>query len=98
MRLVAIVIGAVLLMAAVRWDSGGNQLWPLLKNDYEQGFVKWFLAVVLIGAIGYVPELRGVSTLLLAIIILDLLFQAIHKNPDLLSGAVQAVSAPAKAS
>jgi len=98
-RIVSIVIGAVLILAAVRWDSGGSNLWPLLKGDFEPGkqgnFLAWFVAILVIGGIGYIPELKSISSVLLAIVIVGLLFSAIKKNPSLLSQAAQAVtSAP----
>ncbi len=110
MRVVAIILGALLLLVAVRGtqtDSApgagdGKGLWPLLKNDFEPGqqgnFLAWFVAILIIGGIGYVPELKGVSTLLLAIVITALLFSAIKKNPQLLNEAASAVIAPQKAS
>jgi hypothetical protein len=96
MRLVAIIAGAVLLLAAARWNEGGSNLWPLLKGDFEPGkqgnFIAWFVAIVAIGALGYVPELKGISTLFLAIVIVVLIFSAIKKNPQLLQQAAQAVT------
>lgn len=75
MRIVAIVLGAVLLLAAVRDRQG--QLWALFKGDFEPGqkgnFVAWFAAIFLIGALGYVDTLRPVANTMLALVILVLL-------------------------
>lgn len=99
MRIVAIIIGAILLVVAVRGteidsspDAGdGKGLWPLLKNDFEPGqqgnFLAWLVAILVVGAIGYVPELEGVSTLFMALLITVLVMSAIKKNPTLLQDA-----------
>lgn len=98
MRMVSIIIGAVLILAAINWtDASGNakgsNLWPLLKNDFEpqQGsggnFLAYFAAIVIIGTLGYVPELRSVSVLLLAIVIAILLMKAVKQNPNFLQSA-----------
>lgn len=101
MRLVAIIIGAILIDVAVRGtttDSApgandGKGFWPLLKQDFEPGqqgnFLAWFVAILAIGALGYIPELKGVSTMFLAIVVVVLLFSAIKKNPQLLQQAAQ---------
>ena len=99
MRVVAIVVGAILLLVAVRGteiDSApgandGKGLWPLLKNDLEPGqqgnFLAWLVAILVIGAIGYIPELETVSTLFIALLIVVLVMQAVKKNPNLLQSA-----------
>lgn len=88
MRVTAIIIGAILLIAAVRGtekDSApgandGQGLWGLLKNDFEPGqkgnFLAWFAAILAIGAIGYIPHMEGISTMLLAIVIVVLLLES----------------------
>jgi hypothetical protein len=86
MRILAIVFGAVLLIVAVRGretDAGGegtgtgNGLWPLLKQDFEPGqkgnFLAWFAAILIIGMLGYIPQLKPFSNSLLALIIVVLL-------------------------
>ncbi len=110
MRLVAIILGALLLLVAYRGtekdsvhgNGDGKGLWPLLKGDFEPGpqgnFIAWFVAIVTIGALGYVPPLKTVSTLMLALVIVALLFSAIHKNPQLLNQAASAIIQPQKAS
>lgn len=99
MRVVAIAIGALLLLVAVRGtesDSAqgagdGKGLWPLLKNDFEPGqqgnFLAWLVAILVIGAIGYIPQLEGVSTLFIALLIAVLVMSAVKKNPNLLQDA-----------
>lgn len=103
MRLVAIIIGAVLVLVAVRGSevnssvnaTDGKGLWPLLKGDFEPGqqgnFLAWFVAIVIIGGIGYVPQLEGISTLFLALLIVVLVMAAVKKNPNLLQNAASEV-------
>jgi hypothetical protein len=99
MRVVAIIVGAVLLLVAVRGteiDSApgandGKGLWPLLKNDFEPGqqgnFLAWLVAILVVGAIGFVPQLEGISTLFIALLIVVLVMSAAKKNPNLLQNA-----------
>lgn len=99
MRVVAIIFGAVLLLVAVRGteiDSApgandGKGLWPLLKGDFEPGkqgnFLAWLVAILVVGALGYVPQLEGVSTLFIALMITVLVMSAAKKNPNLLQNA-----------
>ncbi len=92
MRILAIVFGAVLLIAAVRGteeNAGGPKatdhegLWPLLKEDLEPGpkgnFVAWFAAIFIVGALGYVDPLRPIANSMLALLIL-VLFLAEEKS------------------
>lgn len=99
MRVAAIIIGAILLLVAVRGteiDSApgandGKGLWPLLKGDFEPGqkgnFLAWLVAILVVGAIGYIPQLEGVSTLFIALLIAVLVMSAVKKNPTLLQDA-----------
>lgn len=99
MRLVAIILGAALLLVAVRGteiDSAkgandGKGLWPLLKNDFEPGqqgnFLAWLVAILVVGGIGYIPQLEGVSTLFLALLIAVLVMSAVKNEPNLLQNA-----------
>jgi len=85
MRILAIVFGAVLLIVAVRGtyenaggvnSTDGKGFWPLLKNDFEPGqrgnFLAWFAAILIIGMLGYIPQLKPFSNTLLALIIVVL--------------------------
>lgn len=80
MPLVFIFIGAVFLIAAIRGtvnDSAtgaGDGLISLLKNDLNPSqtgsFGPWLLAIVAIGAIGYIPGLKQVSWAFMALVII----------------------------
>jgi len=88
MKVLAIILGALLVDVAVRGtyeDSApgandGKGLWPLLKADFEPGakgnFLAWFAAILIIGMIGYVPELKPIANSMLVLVILVLLLAA----------------------
>lgn len=86
MRILAIILGLVLVDVAVRGTyqnaggvsaTDGQGLIPLLKNDFEPGakgnFLAWFAAILIIGAIGYVPQLEPIANAMLVLVILVLL-------------------------
>jgi hypothetical protein len=83
MPIALVIIGVFLLVAAVRWNSGGNQVWTLLQSDLQGksvatgkqsgSFFAWAAAIILIGAVGYVDELKPVANTMLALVIVVLL-------------------------
>ena len=66
MPLLLIIVGAVLLVTAIRGTTGS--LATHLAQDFSGQFLVWLLAIVLIGAIGYAPPLKQISRLLLALV------------------------------
>lgn len=62
-----IVAGIVLIL--VGWQGTQDQFFTLLKGDVPH-FVVWAIAIFVIGAIGYVPRLKGISNAFLALVIL----------------------------
>jgi hypothetical protein len=60
--------GALLLIAAVRGTQ--DDLFKQLRADLTgpNNFVFWMLAILLIGAIGYIPKLKPFSVALLALV------------------------------
>ncbi len=66
MPFLLVLIGAVLLVAAVRNTEG--DLGNALAADVP-GFIKWALAIVAVGALGWVPGLRVISRWLLALVL-----------------------------
>jgi hypothetical protein len=72
MGLALLMAGAVLLIAAVR-DRQGD-LFSLVEGDLTgpNNFFQWALAIVIIGAIGYVPKLKPLSTGLLALVLISI--------------------------
>jgi len=72
MSFALLIIGAFLLIAAIRGTQ--DQLFSLLKGDFTgaNNFVYWFLAILAIGAVGYIPRLKPLSVALLALVIVVL--------------------------
>lgn len=77
-----LIIGIVLLIAAVRNTygatnavTGGPGLGALLQNDFtgSNNFVYWVVAILIIGALGYIPKLKPLSVALLTLVIIVLL-------------------------
>jgi hypothetical protein len=75
MPIVLIIVGIVLLSSALRGTS--TQLFTLVRGDFvgPNNFLYWILALVVIGAIGYVPKLKVFSDLFLAVIVLVLVLK-----------------------
>lgn len=72
MPFILLIIGIVLVVAAVR-----NQQAPLVAligGDFSGAgnFFYWLAALILIGAVGYIPKLKPVSDGLLILVILAL--------------------------
>jgi hypothetical protein len=66
MSLIALIIGLVLIIAAVRNSQGA--LFTALEADVPK-FVVWAAAIIAVGAIGAIPGLKPVSRWLLALIV-----------------------------
>ena len=70
MPFVLLIIGLILITAGVRNTvSGSDGLFSLVQGDFtgQNNFIYWFLSIVVIGSIGYIPKLKGLSTAFLAI-------------------------------
>lgn len=85
MPFVLLIIGAILVDTGVRdtvitQADGSPGLFELLQNDLSpsaqtsgnHSFIPWLAAILLIGALGYVEELRGFSHAFLALVVLAL--------------------------
>ena len=72
MILVALFIGAILSVAAVRNSQGA--LFAALGTDVP-AFTVWAAAIVALGAIGFAPGLKPVSRGLLALVVITLLLR-----------------------
>jgi hypothetical protein len=66
--------GLVLIIAGVRDRviNGDPSLSSLLRDDFtgENPFWKWMLAILLIGAVGYIPNMRPISRGFLVLVII----------------------------
>jgi len=66
MLIVALLIGVVLIVAAIRNSQAA--LFSALATD-APGYVVWAAALVGVGAIGYIPGLKGISRALLGLVL-----------------------------
>ena len=84
MAFVLLIIGIFLMVSAVRNSYG--QLLQLIVGDFtNQGnFTYWVIALLIVGAVGYVKPLKGLSDGFLALIIIVLLLS--KGNPNAPSG------------
>lgn len=83
MPFVLLIIGLILITAGVRNTvSGSDGLFSLVQGDFtgQNNFIYWFLSIVVIGSIGYIPKLKGLSTAFLALIILVLFLKTGNPN------------------
>jgi hypothetical protein len=83
MPIALIIFGTFLLIATARWDKGGSEVWTLLASDLKGksvttgkqtgNFFAWAAAIILIGSVGYIDELKPVANTMLALVIAVLL-------------------------
>ncbi len=73
-----LLIGIWLLVAGVRNTAGPasspGTLFSLVHGDLTgpDNFAYWFIAIILIGAIGYIPKLKPLSTAFLVLVVVVL--------------------------
>jgi hypothetical protein len=67
-----LIVGVFLVIAGVR--NTQDVLFDLVKADFigTDNFIFWFLAIVAIGALGYIPRLKPLSTAFLGLVIVVL--------------------------
>jgi hypothetical protein len=72
MAFALLIIGAVMLITAVK--NTQSDLAVLVKGDFtgNPNFVYWIVAIGIIGAVGYIPKLKPLSTAFLGLVILVL--------------------------
>jgi hypothetical protein len=69
------IIGLFLLIAAVRGTADGpNGLFALVSGDFTQppGFAYWMVAILIVGAVGYIPKAKPISVAFLWLVVLVL--------------------------
>lgn len=73
-----LIVGIVLVVAAVR--NSQNDLFTLLKGDFtgQNNFIYWMLAILLVGALGYIPSMTKLSRAFLVLILVVLFLS--HKG------------------
>lgn len=72
MALALIAIGLLLVISAAQNTQG--VLFSTLKSDFtgSDSFLQWIAAIFLVGAIGFIPKMRGFSMALLALVLLGI--------------------------
>lgn len=67
-----IIIGVVLIL--VGYQGTQSQLFTLLKGDFtgSGNFVYWVVSILIIGWIGYIPKMKGLSQAFLALVLIVL--------------------------
>lgn len=80
MPFVFLVTGIVFLISGVRGTS--DDLLSLLKGDVtgKNNFIYWILSIAIIGAIGYIQDLRSLSRAFLALVIIVLVLNEDKEN------------------
>lgn len=72
MPFVLLIVGAAFIAAGVQGKQ--SQLYSLLKNDLtgKNSYLSWVIAILIIGAIGYVEELKPISRAFMVLVIVVL--------------------------
>lgn len=67
-----LIVGIVLVVSAVRGTT--DNLTTLVKGDFtgQDNFIYWFVSILIIGALGYIDALKGLSRMFLALVIVVL--------------------------
>lgn len=65
-----ILIGAIFAITA--YNGTGSQLWALVIKDFTGtgSFIWWALSIFIVGAVGYVPQLKAVANAFLLLVVL----------------------------
>lgn len=88
MALVALFIGAILIVAAFRNTYGA--LFTALGQDVPS-FVAWAAAILALGALGYIPGMQSVSRGLMALVLVVIV---VHNYQQILTGLQSVSKAP----
>lgn len=68
MPFLIVLVGLILIVTAIRGTT--SDFASDLSQDISSGFVKWLAAIVVIGALGYVPAFKTPSRYLLGLVAL----------------------------
>ena len=73
MPFVLIIIGAVMVVSAVRDTS--EDLVTLVKGDMtgQKSYLAWMISILVIGAIGYIPSMEKLSRYILVLVVIVLI-------------------------
>jgi hypothetical protein len=92
MALSLVFAGIVLMIASFR--NSQQDLYDLVAGDFTgpNNFIVWVFAIVLVGALGYIPKLRGFANALLAFVVLAIFLSKGKGFFDQLSSTVKSVT------
>jgi hypothetical protein len=84
MPFVLLIAGAVLVTAAIK--NTQDSLFELVRGDFTgpNNFIFWFIAILAIGAIGYIPKAKPISTAFLTLVVIVLVLS--RGNPGAAGG------------
>jgi hypothetical protein len=84
MPFVLLIVGLTLLVASVRNTQG--DLFDLVQKDFtgQNNFIFWLVSILVIGAVGYIPRLKPLSTAFLTLVVIVLFLS--KGNPKLKGG------------
>lgn len=79
MAFVFLIIGVVLVISGAKGTQ--SQLWAQLQLDFspsaqkqgQHSFLAWLIAILIIGAVGYIDELKELSRSFLVLVVVVLL-------------------------
>ena len=79
-----LIVGIALLASSVR--NTQDKLYTLVKGDFSgpNNFIFWTVSILAIGAVGYIPRLKPLSTAFLALVVIVLFLT--KGNPKLKGG------------
>lgn len=65
--------GLILILTGIKGHP--DQLWKLFGNEFvgKNNFAYWIVSILVLGSLGYVPQLRNLSRLFLGLVVLVLL-------------------------
>jgi hypothetical protein len=65
--------GLILILTGVKGNPGA--LWQLVQGDFEgqNNFVYWTIAILVLGSLGYIAQLRSLSRMFVALVLIVLL-------------------------
>lgn len=84
MSFALLIVGIVFLVASIK--NTQSSLFTLIQGDFtgSQNFIFWLVAILLIGALGYVKKLQPISTAFLFLVVLVLILT--RGNPSAVGG------------
>lgn len=85
------IAGVLLVVAGVRGTT--SQLTALIKADFTgtPNYLEWMVAILIVGAVGYIQQLHTISRLFMTAIVLGLLFS----NKGFFASLTQGIQSPA---